>query len=264
MEPSSCELQRLLFEPLQSVRVQTSVTVTRAEANSQTAMQDALIFFLLPLTLLLVHIVSRLRLRHAPTRKAAYARLAAARSALLRMLHTLGLGQPDVYVTDRFATHRLLVRGAAAGGAFSDRPPSIVPSAVLSRRRHYNINSAPYGPLWRAVRRNLTSEILHPSRLHRYGPARRRALGGLVADLDRQRASGGVVLAVESLREAKFGLLAAMCFGGGVDAGLVRAMADTQDDLVQFFLGLRVFATLPAVTGLIYRNRWRKLVELRR
>ncbi|PUZ50074.1 hypothetical protein GQ55_6G030600 [Panicum hallii var. hallii] len=226
-------------------------------------MQDALIF-LLPLTLLLVHIVSRLRLRHAPTRKAAYARLTAARSALQRMLHTLGLGQPDVYVTDRFATHRLLVHGAAAGGAFSDRPPSIVPSAVLSRRRHYNINSAPYGPLWRAVRRNLTSEILHPSRLRRYGPARRRALGGLVADLDRQRASGGVVLAVESLREAKFGLLAAMCFGGGVDAGLVRAMADTQDDLVQFFLGLRVFATLPAVTGLIYRNRWRKLVELRR
>jgi len=183
-------------------------------------MQDALIF-LLPLTLLLVPIVGRLRLRrHAPTRKAAYARLDAVRSALLSKLPSLGLGhQPDVYVTDRFAAHRLLVRGAAAGGAFSGRPPSIVPSAVLSRRRHYNINSAPYGPLWRAVCRNLTAEILHPSRLHRYGPARRRALGDLVADLDRQRSSGsgGVVLATESLGEAMFGLLAAMCFGGGVD-----------------------------------------------
>ena len=72
------------------------------------------------------------------------------------------------------------------------------------------------------------------------------------------------MLAAESMREAMFGLLAAMCFGGGVDGGLVRAMADAQDDLVQCFLGLRVFATLPAVTGLIYRNRWRKLVELRR
>ncbi|XP_039822874.1 cytochrome P450 89A9-like [Panicum virgatum] len=179
-------------------------------------MQYALIF-LLPLTLLLVHIVGCLRLRHAPTRKAAYARLAAFRSALLSKLPTLGLGRPDVYVTDRFAAHRLLVRGAAAGGAFSDCPPSIVPSAVLSRRRHYNINSAPYGPLWRAVCRNLTVKILHPSRLRRY--ARRRALGDLVADLDRQRSSGsgGVVLAAESLGEAMFGLLAAMCFGGGVD-----------------------------------------------
>uniref|UniRef100_K3YMP6 Cytochrome P450 89A2 n=2 Tax=Setaria italica TaxID=4555 RepID=K3YMP6_SETIT len=39
---------------------------------------------------------------------------------------------------------------------------------------------------------------------------------------------------------------------------------DSQDDLVRCFLGLRVLATLPAVTGLIYRSRWRKLVELRR
>ena len=118
---------------------------------------------------------------------------------------------------------------------------------MLSRRRYYNINSAPYGPLWRAVRHNLTSEIFHPSLLSRYGPARRRALGDLVADLDRQRrasGSGGVVLAAESMREAMFGLLAAMCFGGGVDAGLVRAIADAQDDLVQCFLGLRIFAML--------------------
>jgi cytochrome P450 len=203
-------------------------------------MQDALIFLLLlPLTLSIL-IVSRRRL--ALAREAAYTRLAAVKSAVLRKLPTLGR-QPEVFVTDRFAAHRLLVSGAAAGGAFSDRQPSIVPSAVLSRRRHYNINSAPYGHLWRAIRRNLTSELFHPSRLRQYGPARRHALRGLVADLDRQCASGGVVLAAESLRAAMFGLLATMCFGAGVDAGLVRAMADAQDDLVQCFLGLRVFAT---------------------
>ncbi|CAL5008163.1 unnamed protein product [Urochloa decumbens] len=85
-----------------------------------------------------------------------------------------------VYVTDRFAAHRLLVSDAAVGGALSDRPPSIVPSAVLSRRRHYNINLAPYGPLWRAIRRNLAAEILHSSRLRRYALARSRALDGLI------------------------------------------------------------------------------------
>ncbi|CAO2189834.1 unnamed protein product [Urochloa humidicola] len=223
-------------------------------------MQDALVLLFLPLTLLLL----LLQLRHASPSKAAYyyARLAAVRSAFLKKLPTLS--QPAVYVTDRSAARRLLVGGAAAGGAFSDRPPSIVPSAVLSRRRHYNINSAPYGPLWRGIRRNLAAEILHPSRLRRYASVRRRALGDLVADLDRQRASGGVVLAAESLRAAIFGLLVAMCFGGGVDAGVVRDMADAQDDLVQCFLGLRVFATLPALTGMLFRRRWRKLVELRR
>ncbi|CAO2167997.1 unnamed protein product [Urochloa humidicola] len=226
-------------------------------------MQDALVFLVLPLALLLL----LLQLRHASPSKAAYydERLAAFKSAFLKKLPTLS--QPAVYVTDRSAAHRLLVGGAAAAGAFSDRPPSIVPSAVLSRRRHYNINSAPYGPLWRAIRRNLAAEILHPSRLRRYAPARRRALGDLVADLDRQQrasGSGGVVIAAESLRAAMFGLLAAMCFGGGVDAGVVRDMADAQDELVQCLLGLRVFATLPAVTGLVFRRRWRKLVELRR
>ncbi|CAD6246631.1 unnamed protein product [Miscanthus lutarioriparius] len=215
-------------------------------------MQDALIFLLLlPLTLSIL-IVSRRR--HALACEAAYTRLAAVKSAVLRKLPTLGR-QPEVFVTDRFAAHRLLVSGVAAGGALSDRPPSIVPSAVLSRHRHYNINSAPYGPLWRAIRRNLTSEIFHPSSLWQYGPARRHALRGLVADLHRQCAFGGAVLA------AMFALLATMCFGAGVDAGLVRAMADAQDDLVQCFLGLRVFAMLPAVTGLIYPNRWRKLLQ---
>ncbi|CAD6266087.1 unnamed protein product [Miscanthus lutarioriparius] len=223
-------------------------------------MQDALIFLLLlPLTLFIL-IFSRHR--HALAREAAYTRLAAVKSAVLRKLPTLGR-HPEVFVTDRFTAHRLLVSGAAAGGAFSDRPPSIVPSAVLSRRRHYNINSAPYGPLWRAIRRNLTSEIFHPSRLRQYSPARRHALRGLIEDLDRQCASGGVVLAAGSLRAAMFGLLATLCFGAGVNAGLVRPMADAQDDLVQCFLGLRVFATLPAVTGLIYRDRWRKLLQLR-
>lgn len=221
-------------------------------------MQDwHLLFF--PLMLVVVVVVGG-QLWHASPSKAIHTCLAAVRLALVRKLSTAR--RSDVFVTDRAAAHRLLVRGGAAG-AFSNRPPSIVPSAILSRRRHYNINSAPYGPLWRAIRRNLTSELFHPSRLRRYAPARRRALCGLITDLDEQRASNGVVLAAESMRTAMFALLATMCFGDGVNAGRVRAMANAQDDLVQCFLGLRVFATLPAVTGLIYRKRWNKLVALR-
>nr|CAB3479951.1 unnamed protein product [Digitaria exilis] len=233
------------------------------------AMQDdALIFlFLLPLTLLIIiHVASRLR--HALTPEAACARLAAAvLSAILNKLPSRALlrqaAEVHVVVTDRSAAHRLLVGGAAATGAFSDRPPSVVPSAVLSRRRHYNINSAPYGPLWRAMRRNLTSELFHPSRLRLYAPARHRALSDLRCASSSSSAGGGVVLAAESLRAAMFGLMSTMCFGSCIDASLVKAMADAQDDLVQCFLGLRVFATLPAITGLIFRHRWRKLVELR-
>ncbi|TVU02430.1 hypothetical protein EJB05_52072, partial [Eragrostis curvula] len=178
--------------------------------------QDSLILILVPLTLVVAVVLSQLR--HALPRK-----LTAVKSAVVKKLPS-PWRQHDIFVTDRAAAHRLLVRGGA-GGAFSNRPPSIVPSAVLSRQRHYNVNSAPYGLLWRAIRRNLAAE-LHPSRLHRHGAARRRALRELVADLDAQ--SGGA------------------------------------DDLVQCFPSLSVFATLPAITGLIYRNRWKKLVALRK
>lgn len=170
-------------------------------------MQD-LLFLLLPLTLVLV--VGG-RLQHASPSKATYARLAAVKSELVRRLSTAW--RPDVYVTDHLAAHRLLVRGSA-GGAFSNRSPFVGPSAVLSCHCYYNLNSAPYGPLWRTIRRNLTSEVFHPSRLRHYAPAHRRALRGLVADLDEQRVSNGVVLVAESMR-------AAMCFGDDVNADRV-------------------------------------------
>uniref|UniRef100_R7W9A2 Cytochrome P450 89A2 n=1 Tax=Aegilops tauschii TaxID=37682 RepID=R7W9A2_AEGTA len=209
-------------------------------------MQDVILLLLLPMALLVV--VGSL-LRRAPPFKEMQPRLAAAKWAL----------------SYRVTAHHLLVRGGA-GRAFCNRPPTSAASSVLSRQRHHNITSAPYGPLWRGIRRNLVSEVFHPSRLRVYAPARRRALCGLVADLREQCTSstGGVALAAESIHAALFGLSATMCFGDGVDPGRVRAMADGMEDLIRSLVGLRVFAALPALTELIYRDRWNNLVALRR
>jgi cytochrome P450 len=223
-------------------------------------MQDFVpLLLLLPMTLLLV--VGRGLLRRAPPIKEMLARLAAVKWALVRDFST-ALRQ-DVVITDRATAHRLLVRGGG-GGAFCNRPPTSAASSVLSRQRHHNIGSAPYGPLWRAIRRNLVSEVFHPSRLRLYAPARRRALRGLLADLREQCTSSNVALAAESMHAALFGLSAAMCFGDGVDAGRVRDMADAMEDLIRSLVGLSVFAALPALTELVYRKKWNKLVALRR
>ncbi|XBI94183.1 hypothetical protein VPH35_030871 [Triticum aestivum] len=221
-------------------------------------MQDLLIL-ILSLMLLLVAMAVR-RHGHASS-KAVYTRLATS----VKSTFAGWLRQPAIVIRDRATAHRLLVRGCV-GGSFSNRPPSMAPSAVLSHRRYHNLTSAPYGPFWRVTRRNLTSEVLHPLRLHRYAAARRDALCDLVADLKNQCTSSpdGLVLAAESIRTAMFGLLTTMCFGDGVDAGLIRAMADAQHDLVQFFPELRVFAKLPVAARLIHRQRWSKLVALRR
>ncbi|XP_037461415.1 cytochrome P450 89A2-like [Triticum dicoccoides] len=175
-------------------------------------MQDVILLLLLMALLVVVGSL----LRRAPPFKEMQTRLAAAKWALVRDF-SAALRQ-DVVVTDRVTAHHLLVR-RGAGGAFCNRPPTSTASSVLSRQRHHNIGSAPYGALWRGIRRNLVSEVFHPSRLRVYAPARRRALCGLVADLREQCKS-------------------------------------SNDGLV--------FAALPALTELIYRDRWNKLVTLRR
>ncbi|CAM0913198.1 unnamed protein product [Alopecurus aequalis] len=223
-------------------------------------MQDSLLLLLLAIPLL----VAAGLLRRAPPIKEMQARLAAAKWALVRDFST-ALRQ-NVVVADRATAHRLLVRGGT-GGTFCNRPPTSAASSVLSRQRYHNIGSAPYGPLWRDIRRNLVSEVFHPSRLRHYAPTRRRALRGLLADLRDQCTSsngGGVVLAAESVHAALFGLSAAMCFGDDVDAGHVRAMSDAMEGLTRALVGLSVFAALPALTELIYRKKWNNLVALRR
>lgn len=74
-----------------------------------------------------------------------------------------------------------------------------------------------------------------------------------------------MVHAAESICYTMFGLVATMCFGDGIDTTRIRAMADAQSDLVKSLATARVFAhaKLPAVTRLIYRNRWKKLAALR-
>ncbi|XP_047054715.1 cytochrome P450 89A2-like [Lolium rigidum] len=199
------------------------------------------------------------------------ATLGSVKSVLASVLSAVWKQQPAIIlVTDLATAHRLLVRGASAGsgsgsGSFSNRPPSISPSAILSRRRYQNITSAPYGQQWRAMRHNLTSEILHPARLHRYAGARRRAVLGLVCDLAEQRRMSGAVQAAKSIHYAMFGLVAAMCFGDGLDRGRVRAMADEQRDLGKSLDAALVFANAKflAVTRLIYRKQWKKLAALR-
>ena len=70
-----------------------------------------------------------------------------------------------IFVFGRGVTHRALVQ---RGPALASRPPAIAPFDVLNSAQS-TVSSAPHGPLWRSLRRNLTSGILGPSRLT--GPA---------------------------------------------------------------------------------------------
>ncbi|CAL5027285.1 unnamed protein product [Urochloa decumbens] len=160
-----------------------------------------------------------------------------------------GNGRP-ILVADRAVSHRALVQQSAA---FLERPTSAVVSAILSRNRHYNILSAPYGPYWRAARRNMAAGVLQPSRVRLLHGTRARALGVLVRDLG----SGAPVR--ESLHFAVFRVLAEICFGEGAVSELgearLRAMEKLQQDT------LRALTSSSFITPSWFRRRRRQALR---
>ncbi|KAK1686401.1 hypothetical protein QYE76_047330 [Lolium multiflorum] len=171
--------------------------------------------------------------------------------------------RPAIFVSGRHVAHRALVQ---RGPAFASRPPAIAPFVVLTSAQR-TVSSAPYGPLWRSLRRNLVSGVLHPSRVARiFAPARRWALSLLASDLDAEsaRSEGGVVTVVECLQFAMFSLLTYMCFGRRLPAGRVRAIEAVQRELFSSYIGFQVFAFCPALTTRLFRRRWRKVLSIRR
>ncbi|GAV80184.1 p450 domain-containing protein, partial [Cephalotus follicularis] len=96
---------------------------------------------------------------------------------------TLRIGsRPSIFIADRSLAHQALVQN---GAVFADRPPPLATSKIMSSNQH-NISSAAYGPTWRLLRRNLTAEILHPSRVKSYSHARKWVLQILFDSLQSQ------------------------------------------------------------------------------
>ncbi|CBI26427.3 unnamed protein product, partial [Vitis vinifera] len=75
---------------------------------------------------------------------------------------------PAIFVASNSLAYQALVQN---GAVFADRPPLPITSKIMASSQ-CTISSAPYGPAWRLLRRNLTSEILHPSRVRLYSRAR--------------------------------------------------------------------------------------------
>ncbi|XP_044953805.1 cytochrome P450 89A2-like [Hordeum vulgare subsp. vulgare] len=168
---------------------------------------------------------------------------------------------PVVFVADRAVAHRVLVQ---RGSAFADRPPANLATRIFSSNQH-NITTAAYGPLWRALRQNLTGRALHPSSIPRYAAARRRAASGLVDGIARQmRSEAGVVVIEPLLHEAVFHVLACMCFGQGLDAAAIAAVTSLQRELLKEAVGFQVFGSSPKVTKLLFWRRYRRMLCIRR
>lgn len=205
---------------------------------------------------------------------------------------------PLIFVFDQALAHEALIQ---KGAVFADRPKSLPTNKIISSNQH-NISSAGYGPKWRLFRRNLTSQILHPSRVKEYSHARKWVLdilldrlrqaagagggaGGSVggaAGVSGGAASGGggsggggggtasggggdgVVKVKDHFQFAMFCLLVLMCFGDKLDESQIRKIEAVQHRLLLSFSRFQVLNFLPWLTRIVLRGRWNELFSLRR
>ncbi|KAG9455267.1 hypothetical protein H6P81_008171 [Aristolochia fimbriata] len=166
-----------------------------------------------------------------------------------------------IFVSDRHLAHEALVQ---KGSVFADRPVPGVATRFVTSNQH-NINSAPYGDLWRLLRRNLTSGVFHSARVRSFARGRERALRAAVDLMRSESEAGRSVDVLGVFRYALCSSLLVMDFGTLVeDEKIVREIEEEHRRLLLGFARFNVFSIFPSITKLVYKERWRELVEIRR
>ncbi|KAL4595623.1 hypothetical protein ACB092_12G105300 [Castanea dentata] len=172
---------------------------------------------------------------------------------IIRELHakygpiiTIYIGfRPSIFVANRAFAHKALVQH---GAVFADRPTPLPTNAVLSSNQH-NISSAYYGPTWRLFRRNLSSEILHPSRMKSYSHARKWVLEILLNRLDSQSKSSKHIVVKEDFQYSMFCLL-------------IKRIEEIQRRLLLSFGQFRILNFWPSIGRIVFRKSWEELFQL--
>ncbi|KAF8412867.1 hypothetical protein HHK36_000839 [Tetracentron sinense] len=170
---------------------------------------------------------------------------------------TLYIGSnPTIFVTSYELAQQALIQN---GAIFASRPPVLEATGIITSK--HDINSTPYGSLWRLLRRNLTSEILHSSRVKSYSHARKSVMEILINKLRPQAGSGNAVRVMDHFQYAMFCLLVFMCFGDTLDEKTVREIEAVQRVLLVNFFRFNLLNFFPKI---LFRKRWRQLLEVRR
>nr|XP_010941087.1 cytochrome P450 89A2 [Elaeis guineensis] len=185
--------------------------------------------------------------------------------SILRELHsrygpivTLHVGsRRAIFISDRTLAHRALIEH---GATFSDRL-----ATRFSGDTQRIISSATYGPLWRLLRRNLISEILHSPRVKLYAHGRAWVLQVLTNHLRSQADSNdaGAVTAMESFQFAMFCLLVLMCFGEKLDEKAIKDIEIATRRLLLYANKLNVLAFAPRISRYIFWNRIKTALQMR-
>ncbi|PIN00724.1 Cytochrome P450 CYP2 subfamily [Handroanthus impetiginosus] len=164
-----------------------------------------------------------------------------------------------IFIGSHSLAHNALVQN---GAVFSDRPAPPPTGRILNRNQKA-ISSSAYGPTWRLLRRNLTYEILHPSRIRAYSSSRRWVLSILTHRLLDTAQSESSVRLIDHFQYAMFCLLVLMCFGDKLQEKQIKEIEAVQRRLLLGFRRFNVLNFWPRLGKILFRKRWKELIQLR-
>ncbi|KAK2447063.1 hypothetical protein P8452_11450 [Trifolium repens] len=174
---------------------------------------------------------------------------------------TLRIGsRPSIFISDRTIAHHALIQNSSV---FSDRPEALTTAKINTSNQH-NISSASYGPTWRTLRRNLASEMLHPSKIKSFSEIRNWVLETLINRLKSASESADSVKVVSHFHHAMFCLLVFMCFGERVNDEIISDILRVQRNLVLSIRRFNILNFWPRVTRILLPKRWEEFLKTRK
>ncbi|KDP21787.1 hypothetical protein JCGZ_00574 [Jatropha curcas] len=173
---------------------------------------------------------------------------------------TLSVGsRPAIFISTHSLAHQTLIQN---GVVFADRPPALPVSKIVTCNQH-NVSSSFYGPTWRLLRRNLTSEILHPSRIKSYSQARKWVLDILISRLKPCSKTGEPFLVKQHFQYSMFCLLVLMCFGEKLEEDKIKQVERVQRRVLLSFDRFNILNFWPSLTRVLFYKRWNELLKVK-
>ncbi|XP_042462933.1 cytochrome P450 77A3-like [Zingiber officinale] len=144
-------------------------------------------------------------------------------------IFTMRMGQRTlIVVTSADLIHEALVQ---KGPLFASRPADS-PTRLLFSSGKCTVNSATYGPLWRALRRNFVTELVTPTRVKQFGWIRDWAMANHLARLRAEFAVAGAVQVMANCRLTVCSILVCICFGARVPEEHVRLVEEVLKEVM--------------------------------
>ncbi|XP_068636128.1 cytochrome P450 89A2-like [Aristolochia californica] len=176
---------------------------------------------------------------------------------------TLRMGpQPAIFISDRALAHEALIQ---KGAIFANRPwLATSKDSPFANSQQYTVVGGSYGPTWRLLRRNLTSEILNPSTIKSYSPHRDWMLKILIETIESESQSGEHTVNIrQCFYHSLFRLLLLMCFGQKLDEKHAKEIGYTQNRLLVHLDKNIIFSIFPVIGKFLFRKNWDEVVKLR-